>query len=81
MSRVELIKKGEENSKWLGENYKILAEKYDGRWVAVLDKGVIDSDRELQSLLSRLRKKLAARFPEATIEYMSRKPINMVLVG
>lgn len=80
MSTLELIKKGEENSKWLGENYKNLAEKYDGRWVAVLDKAVIDSDKELKSLLSRLRKKLAERFPEATTEYMSKKAVNMVLV-
>ncbi len=81
MSTVELIEKGEENSKWLGENYKRLTKKYDNAWIAVLDKRVIDSDKELRSLISRLRKKLAERYPEAAIEYMTKKPINIVLVA
>lgn len=80
MSTVELIEKGEANSKWLGENYKRLTKKYDNIWIAVLDKRVIDSDKGLQILISRLRKKLADRYPEAAIEYMTKKPINMVLV-
>lgn len=80
MSIVEMISKAEETSKWLSENYRRLAERYNDRWVAVLDKAVIDYDKELRSLTARLRRKLGKRYSETAIEYVSKKPVNMVLV-
>lgn len=80
MSIAELISRAEENSKWLSTNYGQLTEKYDEKWVAVLDRSVIDYDRDLKSLVARLRKKLDKRYSEVAIEYVTKKPINMVLV-
>ncbi|MBI4258833.1 MAG: hypothetical protein HY619_07745 [Thaumarchaeota archaeon] len=80
MSIVEMITKAEENSKWLSENYGRLAERYNDRWVAVLDRDVIDYDKELRRLTARLRRRLKRRYSETAIEYVSKKPINMVLV-
>lgn len=79
MSIAELISRAEENSKWLSANYGQLIEKYDEKWVAVLDRSVIDYDRDLKSLVARLRKKLDKRYSEVAIEYVTKKPINMVL--
>jgi len=80
MTTTELIAKAEENNKWVGHNYDRLIKEYNDKWVAVLDMQVIDSDKDLQTLVSRLRKKLDGKYPEAAIEYVSKKPINMVLV-
>ena len=70
----------EKNRKWIGRNYKRLAYKYEGKWVAVLDAQVINSDRDVRTLVSRFRKKLSCRYPEASIQYVTRKALNMELV-
>ncbi len=75
-----MISKAEENSKWLNTNYHRLAEKYKEKWVAVLDKDITDHDSNLRTLARRLRKKLNKRYSEVAIEYVTRKPIDMVLV-
>lgn len=80
MSIAELISRAEENRKWLNLSYKQLTKRYDYKWVAVLDKSVIDYDGDLKRLAARLRKKLAGRYSEVAIEYVTKKPINMVLV-
>lgn len=77
---TQLIARAEENSKWIGRNYKRLAKSYDNKWIAVLDTHVIDSDADMRSLISRLRKRLGVRYSEVSIEYVSKKPIDMVLV-
>jgi hypothetical protein len=54
--------------------------KYDRQWVAVLDKRVIDSDKNLQTLVTRLRKKLSKGYPEATIDYVTKQSIIWFLM-
>ena len=80
MSIAELISRAEENRKWLNLNYKQLTERYNDKWVAVLDKDVVDYDRNLKRLARRLRKGLDKKYSEVAIEYVTKKPINMVLV-
>ncbi|MFQ5761497.1 MAG: DUF5678 domain-containing protein [Candidatus Bathyarchaeia archaeon] len=80
MSIVELISRAEEDSKWLSVNYRRLVEKYNDKWVAVLDKHVIDHDKNLKTLTTRLRRKLNKRYSEVVFEYVTKKPVNMVLV-
>ena len=79
MSVVELISKSAENRSWVSANYTSLTEKYRDMWVAVLDKSVIDNDKDLQKLARRLRRKLSARYSEVTLEYVTKKPIVLVL--
>ncbi len=76
----ELILRAEENSKWLGHNYVMLTKKYNNKWVAVLDRKVFDSDKDLKTLVHRLKKKLGRRYSEVSIEFVTKQPINMVLV-
>jgi uncharacterized protein (DUF1778 family) len=80
MSTVQIISKAAENRGWVDANYMSLTEKYSNRWVAVLDKTVIDSDTDLQKLARRLRKKLGERYSEIAMEYVTKKPIVLVLV-
>jgi len=80
VSIAGLISRAEENSKWLSNNYRQLTERYNGKWVAVLDRSVIDYNEDLKSLTVRLRRKLDERYSEVAIEYVTKKPINMVLV-
>lgn len=75
-----MIAKAEENSKWLNANYNRLAEKHKEKWVAVLDKDIAGHDSDLRTLTRRLGKKLNKRYSEFAIEYVTRKPIDMVLV-
>jgi hypothetical protein len=79
MSISELISKAEENNKWLNLNYERLAEKYNNECVGVLDRSVIDHDMNLKKLVTRLRKNLGERYSEVAIEYVTNKPIYMVL--
>lgn len=80
MSVLQLISKAAENRGWANANYMNLTEKYSDQWVAVLDKAVIDNDADLQKLARRLRKKLHERYSEVAMEYVTKKPIILVLV-
>jgi len=77
---AELIAKAEKNSKWLGRNYIRLTKKYSNEWVAVLDQRVFDHDPDLRILVAHTKKKLGRRYDEASIEYVTKEPVNMVLV-
>ena len=65
MTTTELIAKAEENNKWVGHNYERLVKEYNDKWVAVLDMQVIDSDKDLRTLVSRLRSR--ANYNEGSI--------------
>jgi len=80
MSIAELISRAEEDSKWLNANYRRLVERYNDRWVAVLGKQVIDYDKDLRALTARLRRRLDKKYSEVVFEYVTKKPVNMVLV-
>lgn len=80
MSVVQLLSKASENRSWVSANYVNLTKKYRDRWVAILDKAVIDDDKDLQKLATRLRKKLDKRYAEVAMEYVTEKPVVMVLV-
>lgn len=80
MSIVQLISKAANNREWVDTNYERLTKEYVNRWVAVLDRSVIDSDIDLQKLSKRLRGKLKDRYAELAIEYVTKKPIVLVLV-
>ena len=79
MSKVDLISKAEANHKWIDERHDQLTKKYNNRWIAVLDGDVIDSDTDLEKITKRLRKKLGLKYSTVVIEYISDKPLNMVL--
>lgn len=78
MSRTEIISKADGNHRRINENTDRLAKKYNNTWIAVVDRSVIDSDASLETM-ARLKQKLAGRYSEVAIEYVTDKPLNMVL--
>ena len=79
MSRAVIISKAEGNHKWIDENLDRLSKKYNDSWIAVLDKSVVDSDTSLEQIVTRLKGKLGERYSEVVVEYVTDKPLNMVL--
>lgn len=53
--------------------------KYEGKWVGVLDKGVLGSDKDLRVLVTRLRKRLSERYSEAKVEYVTKQSVTLIL--
>ncbi len=79
MSKADIISAAEDNSKWIDQNYEQLTRKYNRRWIAVLDKKVIDSDKNLDKITARLRKRLGNKYSGVVVEYITNKPLNMIL--
>ena len=55
METIELLKKSKEDFVWFGENYKSLQASYVGKYVAIKNKRVIESDFDYFNLLEKLR--------------------------
>ena len=79
MPVVQLISRAAENPSWVSNNYGNLTENCHDLWVAVLEKTVVDNDNDLQKLANRLRKRLNKRYAQVAMEYVTQKPLVMVL--
>jgi hypothetical protein len=53
---AETLRKFEKNAIWFGKNRDKLAERFDGKCVAVYQGRVVDSDKDARTLGGRLRK-------------------------
>lgn len=71
-----LVKHGED-MKWFLSNYDKLVKKYDGLFVAVYERGVIDSDGDLDRLIERVSGKWPLE--RVIIEYVSKEKPLLVL--
>ena len=67
-----ILKKGAENKKWIKNNQDILKKDYLDKYVAVLDKKVINSHKDLRELLKIINKKYPDN-NEIAIEYIGPK--------
>ena len=52
---LESIRREKANVEWISETVANLRKRYGGRYIAVRDRRVIDSDKSLDDLLSRVR--------------------------
>ena len=78
-NEAAIIAKAEENAKWISRNYGKLVERYEGLWIGVVEKSVVDSNKDLPELVARLKKRFPKRYSEASIEYVTNEPVAMVL--
>jgi len=78
-SAVVVLSRYEENVRWLSRHYDRLKMKYKDEWVAVLNKAVVDHDRELARLVERLRKKYPDAYSEIAVEYVTAREIELIL--
>lgn len=76
---LTLLAKQREDMEWFLHNHDKLVEKYDGVFVAVCERGVIDSDDNLDGLIEGV----SSRWPleRVVIEYVSREKPLLVLCG
>jgi hypothetical protein len=79
MESVEVLSKFEEDTKWFIMHYDELKEKFDGEWVAVFDKQVVDNDVNLDRLIGRLEVKYPIDFRNMVLEFVTKKKIEMIL--
>jgi len=78
-SVVAMLSRFEENAKWLSSHYEELKKRFEDEWIAVLNKTVVDHDRELDRLVKRLRKKYSEAYNEIAVDYVTAKEIDLIL--
>jgi hypothetical protein len=66
-----------ESHAWFRTNYVRLARKYDHQNIAVYQQRIVDHDRNLARLLSRVSKKYPRE--RLVVEYVTRKKRELVL--
>jgi len=80
MARIsEILDKHMENATWIVANYEQLKTKYNDRWVAVHEGKVLDSASRRMKLWNRLKKAYESQLGEIAIEYVTDKPMEMIL--
>ena len=52
---LESIRREKANVEWISQTVSDLRKRYGGRYIAVKDRRVIDNDKSLDKLLSRVR--------------------------
>ena len=78
-SAVAVLSSYEENAQWVTVNSEKLKKDFNNQWVAVLNKTVIDHDRDLSQLVKRLRNKYAKSYSQIAVEYISTKELDLIL--
>jgi hypothetical protein len=74
---LALFAKHGEDMKWFLSNYDKLVEKYDGMFVAVYERRVVDSDEDLDRLIERVSDKCPLE--RVIVEYVSKEKPLLVL--
>jgi len=74
---LTLLTKHGKDMEWFLSNYDKLVKKYDGLFVAVYERGIVDSDEDLDRLIERV----SGRWPleRVIIEYVSKEKPLLVL--
>lgn len=75
----EILNKHMENAKWIVSHYEELKSEYNEQWVAVHEAEVLDSDSRHMRLWNRLKKAYKPQLDEIAIEYVTDKPMEMIL--
>jgi len=67
----------ERNWVWFRRNYSRLVRRFDGEYVAVFEREVVDHDKDLGRLARRVRDKFP--FERVLVEYVSKEKAVLVL--
>ena len=66
--------------RWIDKHREGLVAKYNNQWIAVLDKSVVDHDKDINKMRSRLKEKYGGKFEQVIIDYISKYTAdNMIL--
>jgi len=74
---LTLFKEQERNREWFEKNHEMLTEKYDGKFVAIYERSVVDFDEDIGRLMERVEK----RYPpdRVSVEYVSKEKLQLIL--
>jgi len=57
MDELQVLLDGQRDNEWLEENRRTLEEKYKDMYVAIKDRGVLASGRDLDSVIRKVARK------------------------
>ncbi|MCC5999110.1 MAG: DUF5678 domain-containing protein [Thermofilum sp.] len=72
-----LFDENEKNWSWFMKHYEELVEKFDGEFVAIYQQRVVDHDKNLRSLMKRIRKKYP--LSRVLVEFVSKEKLALIL--
>lgn len=77
---IKILKKFEEDSQWMAKHYGELQEKYAGKFIAIINKKIIDIDENIENLINKLKEKLSEEeISRVLIEYIPPKDLILIL--
>ncbi len=79
VSVLEELRRFEEDMSWAGARYEELAKQYPEQYVAVDNKRVVDHDRDLPKLVSRMKTNYGERATRIAVQYVSAKEDELIL--
>ena len=77
--KTDLLRKFEEDMRWLETHYEGLKGEFKEEWVAIYKKRVMDHDRNLESLVERLKAKYPEDFRNFVIEFLTGEKVELIL--
>jgi len=63
---------------WFLQSREGLLSRYEGKWVAVQSKKILDSDEDLSALVNRLKAR-GFQTEQLLIQFLSKEPIEAIL--
>lgn len=67
----------EQNWEWFKKNYSRLVRKFNGQYVTVFERRVVDHDNDLGRLVRRVRGKFP--FDRVLVEFVSKEKVVLIL--
>jgi len=74
---LALFKEHELNREWFEGNREKLVEKYDGKFIAIYERDVVDFDEDVGRLMKRVEKKYSP--DRVSVEYVSKEKLQLIL--
>jgi len=74
---LALFREHELNREWFEENREKLVEKYDGKFIAIYERDVVDFDEDVGRLMKRVEKKYSP--DRVSVEYVSKEKLQLIL--
>lgn len=81
VSAVAVLLSFEGNVVWLSRNYERLKGEFNGEWVAVLGKTVVDHDGALAKLVKRLKEKHSRTYNKIAVDSGYKVSRNLAILS
>ena len=82
MVKQEVVKELEAfegDLKWIDKHYNALKNQYPDQWVAVFNKRVVGTHKNLKNVIRKLKESFPENYDQIAIEYISTKKIELIL--